>query len=52
MRVDFFPTDIYFSAIFDFNIRENPCFHDEFQALQLHIYKQLQVHGMILAGLE
>ena len=35
MLVDSFShTKKYFSVIFDFHLRENPCFHDQFQAMK------------------
>ena len=36
MLVDLFPRKIYFSAIFYFHFSEDPCFSDEFQALNKH----------------
>ena len=33
MLVNFFPRKIYFATIFNFHFRENPRFHDKFQAL-------------------
>ena len=35
MLLDFFPWKTYFPVIFDFHFCENPCFHNEFQALSI-----------------